>query len=78
MARRYVFHGLFRLDVGSHGVGEETKLLRSRWRSSKGCHCQFVPHTAQRGCQAEQVGALGLQEQTAWVLEVRIQLDVGG
>jgi hypothetical protein len=54
-----------------HVAGEETKLLRGCWRPTEGCHSQPLPHSPQCGCQIEQVGAMGIQEQAARLLKVR-------
>ena len=45
--------------------GEEAQLLRRGRRPLQGCHCPPLLHNVQHGCEAEQVGSLGIQEQAA-------------
>lgn len=45
------------------GPRKEEKLYRRRWRPIKGCHCPSSLYYVEYGCKAEQVGAVGIQEQ---------------
>ena len=79
MAYRYGDPDMSLLLLIDCSTGKEEEFHRGGWRQSQGRHCTSTLYHVKRQCEAEQVGAMGLQERPPWihkVSEVDISTDL--